>query len=30
VSRRDDRAVVTFGEALRPGAKGEIKIEVHG
>ncbi len=27
-SRREDRAIVTFAEALHPVAKGEIKIEV--
>ena len=28
VSRREDRALVTFGENLQPSAKGEIRIEV--
>jgi hypothetical protein len=30
VSRNGDRMVVTFGESLRPAAKGEIRIEVRG
>jgi uncharacterized protein (DUF608 family) len=29
LSRRGDRTVVTFGEALHPAAKGEIRIEIH-
>jgi hypothetical protein len=28
-SRREDRAIVTFNEALLPAANGEIRIEVH-
>jgi non-lysosomal glucosylceramidase len=30
VSRHEDQIVVTFSESLRPAAKGEIRIEVHG